>query len=83
VACRRLERELDEAKNTLLKESDDHDTPRLAVGLVLDDLGMTSEEGASSITTQVVQHHGSGSCNGEAGAAPRRAAVLCHRALSL
>jgi hypothetical protein len=35
-----MERELTEAKNTLLKESNDHDTLRLAVGMVLDDLGM-------------------------------------------
>ncbi|RLM66182.1 translation initiation factor IF-2-like [Panicum miliaceum] len=54
VARRRLERELGEAKNTLLKESDDHDTLRPSVGLVLDDLEMTSKEGTSSIMTQVI-----------------------------
>jgi hypothetical protein len=54
VAHRRLERELGEAKRTLLKESNDHDTLRLAVGLVLDDLGMMLEPGTSSITIQVV-----------------------------
>jgi hypothetical protein len=38
-------------KSTLLKEFNDHDTLRFAVGLVLDDLGMTSELGTSSIVT--------------------------------
>jgi hypothetical protein len=53
VARRRLERELG-AKSILLKESNDHDTLWLAVGLVLDDLGMTSESGTSSMVTQVI-----------------------------
>jgi hypothetical protein len=41
MRCR--ERELGEVKSTVLKESDDHDTLRRAVALVLDDLGMMSE----------------------------------------
>jgi hypothetical protein len=51
VACQCLERELGESKSTLLKESDDHDTLRLAIGLVLEDLGMTSEPRTRLIMT--------------------------------
>jgi hypothetical protein len=54
VARHLLEKELGETKTTLLKESDEHDTLRIAVGLVLNDFGMTSEVGTSSFAVQVV-----------------------------
>ena len=38
-----LERELSEVKDSLLKESDEHDTLRVAVQLVYDDLEVASE----------------------------------------
>jgi hypothetical protein len=41
VARRQLEKELGETKATLLKESDEHDTLRIAVGLVLNNFEMT------------------------------------------
>jgi hypothetical protein len=51
---RRLERELGETKATLLTESDDHHILQRAIRLVLDNLGMTSEEGTSSHAAQVI-----------------------------
>jgi hypothetical protein len=46
--------ELSETKAAPLKESYDHDTLRTGVGLVLDNLGMTSEEGTSSLAALVI-----------------------------
>jgi hypothetical protein len=54
VAHRCLERGLGEAKSTLLKKSDNHDTLPCAVRLVLDDLGMTLEPRTNSIATQLI-----------------------------
>jgi hypothetical protein len=48
-----LEKELGKTKTTLLKESDEHDTLWIAVGLVLNDFEMTSEAGISSLAVQV------------------------------
>jgi hypothetical protein len=48
VVCRHLEKE-GETKATLLKESDEHDTLQIAIGLVLNDFEMISEAGTSSL----------------------------------
>ena len=48
VKSRGLERELSEAMDSLLRESDKHDALRVDVGLVFSELGMTSEQGTSS-----------------------------------
>ena len=48
VKSRGLERELSEARDSLLRESDKHDALRADVGLVFSELGMTSEQGTSS-----------------------------------
>jgi hypothetical protein len=54
VAHRRLERELGEANTTLHKQSGEHDTLRIAVGLVLNDFEMASELGMSLLAVQVI-----------------------------
>ena len=43
-----LEKELDEVKASLLKESDEHDTLHIAVQLVCDDLKLAPEQETSS-----------------------------------
>jgi hypothetical protein len=49
-----LEKGLNEVKASLLKESDEHDTLRTAVGLVHGELRMTSEQGTSSLVIRVL-----------------------------
>ena len=43
MKCHDLEKELNEVKASLLKESDEHDTLHVAVQLVYDDLELASE----------------------------------------
>jgi hypothetical protein len=42
-------------KDSLLKESDEHDTLRVAVQLVCDDLELVPEQGTSSLASWAVQ----------------------------
>jgi hypothetical protein len=49
-----LKKELSEVKASLLKESKEHDTLQAVVRLVLGELGMTSEQGASLLVTRVL-----------------------------
>ena len=49
-----LEKELGEVKASLLKKSDEHDTLRVAVQLVCDDLKLAPEQEASSLMVHVV-----------------------------
>ena len=49
MKSRGLEKELAEAKGSLRKESDDQYDLRVAVGLVCDDLGVTSVQEMSSL----------------------------------
>jgi hypothetical protein len=49
VKSRGLERDLGEARVSLLKESDKHDALWVAIGIVFDELGMASEQGTSSL----------------------------------
>jgi hypothetical protein len=83
VAHRCLEKKLGEANAMVHKESSEHNTLRAAVGLVLNDFEMTSEPGMSSRAVQVDNVMDRGARDGEAGAAPRRAAVIRYRAFSL
>ena len=45
-----LEKELSKVKDTLQKESDEHDNPCVAVQLVYDELKLAPEEETSSLT---------------------------------
>ena len=49
VKSRGLEKEFSEVKDTLQKESDEHDNPRVAVQLVYDELELASEQEISSL----------------------------------
>ena len=49
------EKELDEVKASLLKESDEHDALRVAVQLVFDDLELAPEQETSSYAVRTVQ----------------------------
>ncbi|XP_066313885.1 uncharacterized protein [Miscanthus floridulus] len=51
---RSLEKELGEVEATLLKESDEHDLLRAAVGVVFNDLEVTRPEGTSSLAACAV-----------------------------
>ena len=48
-----LEKELGEVKDTLLKESDEHDNLCIAVQLVYDELELAPEQETSSLTVCV------------------------------
>ena len=54
VKSRDLEKELSEVKASLLKESDEHDTLRVTVQLVYDNLELAPEQETSSITVHAV-----------------------------
>ena len=54
MKSRGLEKELDEVKASLLKESDKHDTLRVTVQLVFDDLELDPEQEMSSLVVRVV-----------------------------
>ena len=49
-----LEKELDKVKASLLKESDEHDTLRVTVQLVCDDLKLAPEQEMSSFVVRTI-----------------------------
>ena len=55
MKSRGLEKELSEVKDTLLKESDEHDNLHVAVQLVYDELVLASEEEASLLVVHATQ----------------------------
>ena len=74
-----LERELSEVKDSLLKESDEHDTLRVAVQLVCGDLELAPEQEMSSHRLS----YGSSMRDCEAHASLRRSSVVCDFSFSL
>ena len=54
MKSRGLEKELDEVKASLLKESDEHDTLHIAVQLVCNDLELALEQETSSLAVHAV-----------------------------
>ena len=54
MKCRGLEKELDEVKASLLKESNEHDSLHVAVQLVFDDLKLALEQETSSYMVHAV-----------------------------
>jgi len=55
VKSRGLEKELSEVKDTLQKESDEHDNLRIAVQLVCNELKLALEQETSSLTVCATQ----------------------------
>jgi hypothetical protein len=55
VKSRGLERELGEVKDSLLKESDEHDALRVAIPLVYDDLELAPKQEMSSLVVHAVR----------------------------
>ena len=55
VKSRSLEKELSELKDTLQKESDEHDNLRVAVQLVCDKLELAPEQETSSLAVHATQ----------------------------
>ena len=54
MKSRGLEKELDEVKASLLKESDEHDTLRVVILLVCDDLELAPEQVMSSFAVRAI-----------------------------
>jgi hypothetical protein len=54
VKSRGLERELTEVKDSLLKESDEHDGLRIAIQLVYDDLELAPAQETSSLVVHAI-----------------------------
>lgn len=54
VKSRGLQRELGEARVSLLKESDKHDALWVAVEIVFNELGMASKQGMSKLATRLL-----------------------------
>ena len=55
LKSRGLEKELDEVKASLLKESDEHDTLHVAIQLVYDNLELALEQETSSLAVRAVR----------------------------
>ena len=54
MKSRGLEKELDEVMASMLKESDEHDTLRIVVQLVCDDIELAPKQEMSSFTVHAI-----------------------------